>query len=294
VILASRSDLPLDRDEHSRFLPWLIAFMVFLSILAVAGMLVLNATASRWDAGVRGTFTVQVVPTNDAATDEARLNEVLTVLATAPEVARYDALDESRLMRLLEPWVGAGAAKGDLPLPRLIDVELKQATDLTADDLGKRLSARVKGVAIDDHRVWLDRLVRMIETFEALALVVLLFIVLATVGTVVFTTRTGLAIHREAIEVLHLIGAQDQYIAKQFARRALGLGVRGGLLGLGLAMPTLWMLAHLAAGLDERLMPDIGFGPWHWGLLIALPISVALIAMTTAKVTVLRNLARML
>jgi len=294
VILASRSDLPLDRDEHSRFLPWLIAFMVFLSILAVAGMLMLYATASRWDAGVRGTFTVQVVPTEDAAADEARLNEVLTVLATAPEIARYDALDESRLMRLLEPWLGAGAERGDLPLPRLIDVELKQGTDLTAANLGQRLSGRVKGVTIDDHRVWLDRLVRMIETFEALALVVLLFIVLATVGTVVFTTRTGLAIHREAIEVLHLIGAHDNYIARQFARRALGLGVLGGLLGLGLALPTLWMLAYLAASLDERLLPDIGFGLWHWGLLVALPVSVALIAMTTAKVTVLRNLARML
>lgn len=294
MILPRRSDLPLDRDEHSRFLPWLIAFMVFLSILAVAGMLALNAMASRWDAGVRGTFTVQVVPTDDAAADEARLTDVLTVLATAPEVARYDALDESRLMRLLEPWVGADVERGDLPLPRLIDVELKQATDLTATDLGDRLSERVRGVAIDDHRVWLDRLVRMIETFEALALVVLVFIVMATIGTVVFTTRAGLAIHREAIEVLHLIGAHDGYIARQFAQRALGLGIQGGLLGLGLALPTLWMLAHLAASLDERLLPDIGFGPWDWALLSALPVSVAMIAMTTAKMTVLRNLGRML
>ena len=294
MILTGRSDLPLDKDEHSRFLPWLIAFMVFLSILAVAGMLVLNSTASRWDAGVRGNLTVQIVPTEDPAADEARLTEVLTVLATAPEVARYESLDETRLISLLEPWVGSSAKKGDLPLPRLIDVELKQATELTTGDLGARISDRVKGVAIDDHRVWLARLVRMIETFEALALVVLLFIIMATVGTVVFTTRTGLAIHREAIEVLHLIGAHDDYIARQFASRALGLGIRGGLLGLVLALPTLWMLTNLAASLDERLLPNIGYSLWHWALLLAMPVSVALIAMTTAKITVLRNLARML
>ena len=112
MILTARSDLPLDKDEHSRFLPWLIAFMVFLSILAVAGMLVLNATASRWDIGVRGNLTIQVVPTDDAAVDEARLNELLTVLATTPEVARYDALDETRLISLLEPWVGLPATAG--------------------------------------------------------------------------------------------------------------------------------------------------------------------------------------
>ena len=294
MILTARSDLPLDKDEHSRFLPWLIAFMVFLSILAVAGMLVLNSTASRWDAGVRGNLTVQIVPTEDPAADEARLTEVLTVLATAPEVARYESLDETRLISLLEPWVGSSAQRGDLPLPRLIDVELKQATAFTTGDLGARISDRVKGVAIDDHRVWLARLVRMIETFEALALVVLLFIIMATVGTVVFTTRTGLAIHREAIEVLHLIGAHDDYIARQFASRALGLGIRGGLLGLVLALPTLWMLTNLAASLDERLLPNIGYSLWHWALLLAMPVSVALIAMTTAKITVLRNLARML
>ena len=293
-MFSHRSDLPLDKDEHSRFLPWLIAFMVFLSILAVAGMLVLNATATRWDKGVRGTLTVQVVPSDDAANDEARLNAVLTVLATSPEIARYHALDKSHLIRLLEPWVGDAAASGELPLPQLIDVELRPATGFGAAALDKRLKAQVKGVNIDDHRVWLDRLVRMIETFEALALVVLLFIVLATVGTVIFTTRTGLAIHREAIEVLHLIGAHDNYIARQFSRRALGLGIKGGILGLFLALPTLWFLAHLAQDLDQRLLPDIGFDTIHWVMLVALPVSVALIAMVTARMTVLRNLSKML
>jgi cell division transport system permease protein len=293
-VIFPRSDLPLDRDQLSRFLPWLIAFMVFLSVLAVAGMLVLNATASKWDRGVRGTMTVQVVPTDDQAKDEARLNEVLIVLATSPEIERYDALDDSRLIRLLEPWVGTAASSGELPLPRLIDVELKISARLSAAELNSRITEKVNGVNIDDHRVWLDHLVRLIETFEALAMVVLLFIVLATVGTIVFTTRTGLSIHREAIEVLHLIGAHDSYIARQFARRALGLGLSGGVVGLLLAVPTLWGLAHLARSLDDRLLPDIGFGPMHWGLLAALPVGVSLVAMVTAKITVMRSLERML
>jgi len=293
-VIRLRSDLPLDRDQLSRFLPWLIAFMVFLSVLAVAGMLVLNATASKWDRGVRGTMTVQVIPSADAATDEARLNAVLTILATSPEIERYDALDDSRLVQLLEPWIGSAAGADDLPLPRLIDIEMKAASGLTAAALSERLADKVTGVTVDDHRVWLDHLVHLIETFEVLALVVLVFIVLATIGTIVFTTRTGLAIHKEAIEVLHLIGAHDAYIARQFARRALGLGLGGGIAGLFLAVPTLWVLARLADSLDDRLVPDIGFGPAHWALLAALPVGVALVAMVTAKVTVMRTLERML
>ena len=289
-----RSDLPLDRDQLSRFLPWLIAFMVFLSVMAVAGMLVLNATASKWDRGVRGTMTVQVIPTDDESEDEQRLNAVLTGLATSPEVARYDSMDNSRLIRLLEPWVGDVTGSGELPLPRLIDVELKPAAVLTADALLKRLSEKANGISIDDHRVWLDHLVRLIETFEILALVVLLFIVLATIGTIIFTTRTGLAIHREAIEVLHLIGAHDAYIARQFARRAFDLGLSGGVVGLVLALPTLWGLTHLARSLDDKLLLNIAFGPVHWGLLVALPVGVSLVAMVTAKITVMRTLERML
>ena len=289
-----RSDLPLDRDQLSRFLPWLIAFMVFLSVMAVAGMLVLNATASKWDRGVRGTMTVQVIPTDDESEDEQRLNAVLTGLATSPEIARYDSMDDSRLIRLLEPWVGDVTGSGELPLPRLIDVELKPAAVLTADALLKRLSEKANGISIDDHRVWLDHLVRLIETFEILALVVLLFIVLATIGTIIFTTRTGLAIHREAIEVLHLIGAHDAYIARQFARRAFDLGLSGGVVGLVLALPTLWGLTHLARSLDDKLLPNTELGPVHWGLLVALPVGVSLVAMVTAKITVMRTLERML
>ena len=42
-----RTDLQLERDSLGRFLPWLIAFMVYLSVLAFAGMLALDDIATR-------------------------------------------------------------------------------------------------------------------------------------------------------------------------------------------------------------------------------------------------------
>ena len=91
-----------------------------------------------------------------------------------------------------------------------------------------------------------------------------------------------------------MIGAHDDYIARQFALRALGLGVRGAVLGLCLALPTLWILAHLAEDLGEQFLTGFGFMHWHWYVMLAMPILVAIVAMITAKVTVIRNLARML
>ncbi len=297
-MLSHRSDLPLDRDALSRFLPWLIAFMVYLAILALAGMLVLNAIAGRWDKGITGTLTVQIPPAEgspaEAAEADARnLRQALAILRGSAGVARAEVIDESHVMALLEPWLGPSLVAGELPLPRLIDVELKPGAAVDVGFLADKLGQAVPGVAVDDHRVWLDRLVRLIRTVEALAAAVLALIGLVTVGTVIFTTRTGLVIHHEAIEVLHLIGAQDTYVARQFASRALGLGLRGGLIGLALAVPTLLGIGTLAARMEAGLLPDLSLAPGHWVVLACLPLVVAGIAMLTARLTVLRTLSRM-
>lgn len=291
-MLSGRSDLELSRDGQARFLPWLIAFMVFLAALALAAVLALSATASRWDRGVSGTLTVHVPPSGDAERDRAILDAALTVLKSTPEIAAVDALGDDRLIALLEPWLGP-IAPGDLPLPRLIDVRLKEDARLDIDLLAARLSGAAPGAMVDDHKAWLGRLLRLLRLAEAGAVGVLLLIVVATAGTVVFATRAGLAVHREAIEVLHMIGARDSYVARQFARRALALGFGGGVLGLALAAPLLAGLGLFAPRTEGALLPDLALGPWGWIALATLPVLAGLLAMWTARATVLRTLARM-
>lgn len=295
-MFTGRSDLQLERDSLGRFLPWLIAFMVYLSILAMAGTLSLDSLADRWSSGLKGTLTVQVPPlqSGKAALEEARLQSVLAVLKKTPGVARAEVLAEKRMLALLEPWLGAGAVAGDLPLPRLIDVELETGAALDVAALQQRLGAIAAGTLIDDHGVWLQRLLDLIQTVQGLAVAMLGLIGLATVGTVIFTTRTGLAIHQEAIEVLHLIGAHDTYIARQFASRALVLGIKGGLIGLIAALPTLWAIGYLAGSLQSQLLPDLSLPLTSWLIVLSLPLAVALVAMLTARLTVMKTLRKML
>ncbi len=289
-----RSDLPLDKDAHSRFLPWLIAFMVFLAVLAIGGILVLNATAARWDQGVGGTLTVQIAATEDPAKDQNNLQEVLNVIAAASGIERYVIIEEEHMMALLEPWLGSSANMNDLPLPKLIDVGLADEALFDLKDFTRTLQARVPDATVDDHRIWLQRLVNLIRTVEFIAMAILVFIALATMGTVIFTTRTGLSVHKEAIEVLHLIGAQDSYIAGQFAGRAMMLGLKGGLIGMALGLPALYLVGSLAESLEDAALPDLSFGPIEWAIFAVIPLCVAGLAMTTARSTVLRSLARML
>ncbi len=289
-----RSDLPLDKDAHSRFLPWLIAFMVFLAVLAIGGILVLNATAARWDQGVGGTLTVQIAATDGVAQDQRNLQEVLNVIAGTSGIERYLLIEEERMLSLLAPWLGEGASAADLPLPRLIDIGLADEAQFDLKAFTRSIQIRVTEATVDDHRVWLQQLVNLIRSVELVALSVLAFIALATTGTVIFTTRTGLAIHKEAIEVLHLIGAQDSYIAAQFASRAMMLGLKGGLIGLLLGLPALFSVGYLAKSLEGAALPEMTIGVFEWVLFAIIPISVAFLAMTTARSTVLRSLARML
>lgn len=288
-----RSDLPMNEDTLARFLPWLIAFMVFLSALALAGMLVLHDAVQRWDTGLKATISVQVPPGADAREDDQRLEQVLSVLAAKPGVERYETMSRESLFALLKPWIGEAGQAQDLPIPMLIDVTVDRDTVVDVDLLAKELQARVPGVSVDDHRVWLSQLVQLVTVIQVLAWSVLGLIALATVGTVVFTTRTGLAIHREAIEVLHLIGAQDVYIARQFAARALALGLKGGFLGLALAAPTLAGIGYLAAETGATMIPKPDFGFFQVVGFLLLPVAVAFLAMATARATVMRNLKRM-
>ena len=293
-ILGRRADLPLDRDSLGRYLPFLIAFMVYLAILAVMGLVVLNALTEKWDKGVAGTLSVQIAPTDNPSQDAALLQEVIKVVRATDGVENAEPLSKGRIFALLEPWLGAAGGSNDLPIPALIDVKLDSGASIDVAALSKRLSRISTGVSVDDHRVWLDQLIRLLATIEGLAALVLALIMLATVGTIIFTTRSSLAVHQGAIEVLHLIGAQDIYIAGQFAHRAFILGLKGGVLGLLLAVPTLWGIGLLVDEMESGLIPDFNMTIVHWGVLGALPLVVAIIGMVTARVTVMRNLGRML
>jgi cell division transport system permease protein len=291
-----RLDIPLNRDSSVRFLPWIIGLMVYLAGLALAGTLVLNGTLARWDRSLSGTLTVQLPPVEPGKDDALPL--VLQILRETAGVKNAEPLGTEATGRLLEPWLGNALSAEDLPLPRLIDLRID--TDAPPDfaALRARLAAAAPQAVLDDHRLWLDRLASLVVSVELTALAVVALIGAAAVLTVVFTTRAGLAVHHGVIEVLHLIGARDTYIARQFERQALELGLRGGIMGLLLTIATLALIGHASdatalLGERMRLVPALELRFWHWLLIALLPAAAAGIAMLTARLTVLRALARM-
>lgn len=292
-MFARRTVLPFEADESGRFLPWLIAFMVYLSVLATAGSLIFHDLVRQWDRGVSDTMTVQLPPTDSVKADDERVQQALARLRATAGVTSAKAVTQQEVRALLEPWLGTAVDSDELPLPRLISIEVDRGKGATATGVADALRGIVPGVSVDDHRLWLDGMIRTVQSAQLIAALVLVLIVVLTVATVVFTTRAGLGLHRETIEMLHLIGAQDSYIARQFATRALRLGLKGGLIGLAFALPTLALFTLIGGTLQSGLLPDLSLSPRQWGGVLLLMPAVVIIAVVTARVTVLRTLGRM-
>lgn len=291
--LNHHKDLPLDQDPGTRFLPWLVAFMVYLAALSVVATSMVQAVGKRWEQGVSETLSVQVPPHAEAAVDEKRLGAVLDVLRAHPAVIIAQPMGEDQVVSLLQPWLGDATVIRAMPLPHLIDVSLRPGVEVDGASFSRQLNDLVPGVSVDDHRVWLSRLIQMSQTLQWGAYIVLVLILTATVGTIYFVTKTGLAIHYDVIEVLHLIGAQDSYIARQFAEQAMQLGLKGGFYGLAVAGPTFGIFAYFYRQVDSSLLPQIDITIAQWVAICALPLLAATMGYVSARFAVMKTLKKM-
>lgn len=279
--------VPLGGDATDRFLPWIIGLLVFIAAVALAVALALDGAIDRWRAAQGNVITVEL-----PAGAGAEVGPAVEALGALPGVAAVDPLEPDEARALLAPWLGAAAA-ADLPVPHLIDVRLAGAGAATADAVRAVLAGVAPDARVEDAGQWLAPLARTARAVQAVGYGVLAMIGLASIATVVFTSTTGLAVHRDAIQLLHLIGAEDGFIAGQFQRQALIMGFLGGMVGLVLAAGAFALVGRVAHELEAPLLPRLALDPGGFALLAALPFAAALLAMLVARLTVLRALARL-
>ncbi|WP_426959701.1 cell division protein FtsX [Muricoccus radiodurans] len=277
----ARDPLGLRRALSDRLLPGLVAAMALLAALTLAGAQGAARLAERWQEGAAAAVTVQVPdPT------EARMARALALLRAHPAVASADAVGEERIAELLRPWLGERPA---LPLPGVIELRLA-AADASLSALGARLAEAVPGAELEAHGVWVARLTALVRSVAGVSLAVLALVAGVSAAVVAVATRAGLAARRDAIGILHDLGATGSDIAGRFSRRVAGLAALGALLGALLAVPALAALAALAApltgGTAHWSVEALGGLPWL--SLAALPPAAGLIGWLTAQATVRR------
>lgn len=273
-------------------MPWVIAIMMFLMVLAAAGGLGLRHSAGALSAQLADRITVQIVEANAAARERqarAALNE-LDRLAGVRSVRRVAS---GEMRALLEPWLGRSGID-ELPLPVLIDVDLAPSARGRVAAIEAAIAAVAPAARIDDHAQWLAPLTGLIGSLKWLALALVLMMTAATAFTVVLAARAALNTHRATIDVMHLLGATDFQIARLFQRRIALDALFGGFVGLSAASLVILLLGQRIGSLGSDLIGSVALPSSAWGMLVALPLAGTLLATVAARLTVLNALRRIL
>ena len=284
---------------HARLagpMPWVIAIMMTLTVMAAGAGIALRNLAQNARAEIAGGLTVQIVEGGPA--ERARQAEVaIAVLSNREDVAEVRRVPDAELEALLEPWLGQQqvSEEGAIPVPALIDVQLAgAATPQRVEHLRASLTASVPSARIDAQAGWLAPVFDAVRSLQWLAAGLIVLLAATSAAAVWLAARSALGSNRETIEIIHLLGGTDGQIARIF-QRSIGIDAAlGGIAGLLVGLGAIALLGQQFARLGSGMVAGGQLAPLDWGLLAAIPLIGIVLAMLTARITVLAALRRML
>ncbi|MEQ1542840.1 MAG: cell division protein [Novosphingobium sp.] len=276
-------------------MPWVIAIMVALTVIAAAAGLALSNTARSASDELSGGITVQVVEANPAErTRQARV--AAERLQATPGVAEAHVVSQDEVERLIEPWLGARVGDDEeIPIPALVDARLRKPLD--GETLGslRRLVREVAPSArVDAQSTWLRPVFGAIDSLRLLALTLVVLLGFALAAAVLLAVRNALGANRDTIEIVHLLGGTDSQVARIFQRSVGVDAIGGGAVGLALGLVVVLFFGRRFAELGAGLVGGGSLRWYDWAVLALVPLAGVALAMVTARVTVVRALRRML
>jgi cell division transport system permease protein len=283
----------LDDVQRTRAMVWIMAIMLFLTVLAGALGFGMAGAGRSLERQLAGRLTVQLIEA-DAARRDANTRALVERIRAIPGVTQVVEVDRARLAELLRPWLGDTGLDAELPMPAMIDVDLASGDPALIARVRQTALAVSPSARVDQHAQWLSPVAGFIATLTWAAAGLVLLMATATTAVVLLAARAGLDTHRDTIAVLHMLGSTDTQVARLFQRRIALDTLLGGVLGTMAALGAVWLLGRQTAGLGSELLGSIALADADWILLALVPLAFALLAMGAARVAVLRTLGRTL
>jgi cell division transport system permease protein len=275
-------------------MPWVIAIMLFLTLLVAAAGVTLADAARKGGADLASQVTVQIIEPDPAARASQKA-AIAKALRGVPGITSVKPVADSEVRGLLEPWLGSGVIDADIPVPALVDIRFGKVPDgrgLTA--LQRRLASVAPNIRLDSHSSWMAPFFDLMSALVWLAVGVLLLLLVATSAVVILAVRSTLNTHRGTIEIMHMMGGTDLQAARLFQRRVALDALLGGIVGFGAATAVIIALGGRFSAVEPGLLAGAVF-PWYgWVLLAIIPLAVMGLAMLMARWTVVSALKKML
>ena len=284
---------------HARLagpMPWVIAIMIALTVIAAGAGLALRNLSDNAQAEIAGGLTVQIVEAAPAER-ERQAELAVALLSNREEVASVERVPDAELDALLEPWLGQqeAAEEDAIPVPALIDVRLSgPVTERRLEELRTSLGASVPAARLDAQARWLEPVFDAVASLQWLAVGLIVLLAATSAAAVWLAARSALGSNRETIEIIHLLGGSDDQIARIFQRSIALDAAFGGAVGLALGVAAMALLGRQFAALGSGMVASGELGAADWVLLVAVPVIGVVLAVLTARMTVLAALRRML
>lgn len=287
------SAIPFAADDAHRFLPWLIGIMVGLVTLLLCLALTINGWILDRHGSYSNTFTVNIpASSDDIAPSVAKIEDTLKALPSAVMVTR---INDSKLRTMLAPWFGSSDMVKELPLPTMYEVTLDEgATPPDYKALQRTVNGLVPGTEVDTHEHWLTAFASFSAALQWLIGFLSGLIICAMALTIAFTSRASLKLHNSTVLLLYSIGAEDRYIARLFQNEVFQLALRGAVCGCLAAGVFYWIGGMYMSSLQSPQLPALSFTLKHVALLFLMPLICGGIALLSARVSVIRQLHRLL
>lgn len=275
-------------------MPWVIAIMLFLTLLVAAAGLTLADAARKGGDDLARQVTVQIIEADPVrrAAQRAAIAKAMRGLAGVESVK---PVPDAEVRNLLEPWLGTGVIDADIPVPALVDVRFRNVP--TANML-KQLQAQLRPIApgtrLDSHSSWMAPFFELMSALVVLAGGVFLLLLVATSAVVVLAVRSTLNTHRGTIEIMHMMGGTDLQAARLFQRRVALDALLGGAVGFGAAAAVILAIGGRFAAVEPGLLAGASFPYYGWIILALIPLAVMGLAMLMARWTVISALKKML
>ena len=275
-------------------MPWVIAIMLFLTLLVAAGGVTLAEAARQGGQDLARQVTVQIIE-SDPAQRAAQRAAVTRALRKLDSIAEVKPVPDAQVRALLEPWLGTGVIDADVPVPALVDVRFaSEPTTETLTRLQSTLRSVAPNIRVDSHSSWMAPFFDLMRALLWLAAAVFLLLLVATSAVVILAVRSTLNTHRETIEIMHMMGGTDIQAARLFQRRVALDALLGGIVGFIVAAVVIITVGGRFAAVEPGLLSGAHFPYYGWAILALIPLAVMALAMLMARMTVISALKRML
>lgn len=275
-------------------IPWVIAIMIALVVIAAAGGLALSNMAENARADLSGAVTVQIVEADPEARAQ-KAQDAAEVLANHSLVSSLRVVPDEELGAMLEPWLGTGAGSEDLPIPALIDVQLNGASgEAELSQLQADLDAAVSGSRVDAQSEWLQPVYTALTSLQFLAIALIVLLGFACAAAVWLASRSAFANHRDTVEIIHLLGGTDAQVTRIFQRSVVRDAAFGGIVGLVIGVAAVWVIGSQFAALDSGMVSGGGLALSDWAIIALIPLVCVGLALFTGRITILSALRKML